>query len=183
MISMTFKIPQLSATSKEKFIEFWAKRYSYSLEGLYEENIGLPLTKDRVMNLYRWKNGTNLSDDKLDLVERVYIIELNHLPNIESIEQGREYIQKLNGGQIWDLFWLHCLNPKLFPIFDQHTYRAMADIEGLSVSEIPYSRDKKIDVYFSQYIPFVGKIGVELRLLDKALFAYGKILKTGLFSL
>jgi hypothetical protein len=179
---MQFKIPKLVSTDKKDFIEFWARRYSYSMDGLYEENINQPLNENRVIELYRWKNGTDLSEKKSDLVKRVYIPELNHLPKIETVEQGKEYLLRLNRGQIWDFFWLHCLNPKLFPIFDQHTYRAMAEMDGLAVPEIPYSKAKKIDAYFSHYIPFISKIGGDMRRTDKALFAYGKELKTGLFS-
>ena len=183
---MQFKIPQLIPTDKDKFIEFWARRYSYRSDEyteLYNENIGQALNDERVRKLFRWKNGTNISKGKSKSVE-IYVAELNKSPKIDSLEKGKEYIANLNGGAVWDIFWIHCLNNKLFPIFDQHASRAMSDMNELNLDDLKsYSRSEQINIYFNHYIPFISKIGGDMRLLDKALFAYGKELKTGLFSI
>jgi len=157
-------------------------QYQYELEGLYEENIGIPLDADRVWALYKWKNGTEkMAAKDQQSIRSVYIPELENLPPLKAIQDAQTYIESLSGGGIWDIFWLHCVNPDLFPIFDQHTYRSMAKIEDLSLSEIPAYRPKNIEVYLNQYIPFTKKFTmVSPRALGRALFAYGRFLKKGL---
>ena len=65
-----------------------------------------------------------------------------------NIEQGKAYFARLNGGVIWNFFWLHCTNPTLFPIFDQHTYRAQKFIAENRLTEISYLNDKLVNHFF-----------------------------------
>ena len=183
---MKFKIPKLVPADKDVFLEFWSSRYSYPNSELYDENIGKPLNEDRILKLYRWKRSLILSGNLNHLVKNVYVPTLRELPVITTEKEGKEYIEKFRINTkkqrrgIWDIFWLHCLNPKQFPIFDQHTYRAMAYMDDLPLKEIPNSGHEKIDIYFSKYIDFVFKLGTNLRKIDKALFEYGKFLKTNI---
>jgi len=55
-------------TNQLNFIDFWSKQYKYSNEHLYNENIGKDLTKDRILKLFEWKNGTPLSTKNLNLL-------------------------------------------------------------------------------------------------------------------
>lgn len=179
---MRLEIAQFVAASPADFITFWSAQYQYDLEHLYDNNIGQPLTEDRVWDLYKWKNGTEkIAAKKQQSIRTVYLPELGRIPSLTTLPEGKDYLATLSGGAIWDIFWLHCVNPALFPIFDQHTYRAMARIDGLSASEIPAYRPQKIDVYFKLYISFTRKFAsTSARELDKALFAYGRFLKKGL---
>jgi hypothetical protein len=89
------------------------------------------LNEEKILSLYKWKNGnTEISQKKLQSIERIYFSEINKLNNINCLEDGRKYLEKLEGGAIWDVFWLHCLKPSIFPIFDQHTYRSMTKIKN-----------------------------------------------------
>jgi hypothetical protein len=178
-----FKIPQFVETTLSEFINFWKKEYSYFNEDLYDENIGKTLDEAKILSLYKWKNGnTEISQKKLQSIERIYFAEMNKPININCLEDGREYLEKLEGGAIWNIFWLHCLKPRLFPIFDQHTYRSMTQIKNGSFSEIPNKRTKKLQIYFDEYIPFfrdLVSLPLSPRDIDKALFAYGRFLKKG----
>ena len=180
---MNFKIPQLVEATISEFIDFWKNEYSYFNEDLYDKNIAKPLNEEKILSLYKWKNGnTEISQKKLQSIERIYFSEINKLNNINCLEDGRKYLEKLEGGAIWDIFWLHCLKPSIFPIFDQHTYRSMTKIKNGSPLEIPNNRSKKIEIYFKDYIPFIQafeSLSLSQRDIDKALFAYGRFLKRG----
>lgn len=179
---MKLEIPQFVAATPADFVSFWSQQYQDDLEHLYDDNIGQPLTADRIWELYKWKNQTEkIAAQKQQSIRTVYLPELTNIPALNALQDGREYLKKLSGGAIWDIFWLHCVNPGLFPIFDQHTYRSMAKLDSLPQAEIPDYRPKKIEAYFDLYIPFTQKFTtVAARELDKALFAYGRFLKKGL---
>jgi hypothetical protein len=65
MTKMELEIAQFVPATEIDFVSFWSKQYQYELEGLYENNIGLPLDADRVWALYKWKNGTEKMAAKL----------------------------------------------------------------------------------------------------------------------
>ncbi len=178
---MKLEIAKLSKVPQAQFVSFWCAQYYYDLEHLYDDNIDQPLTEDSVWDLYKWKNGTvKIAAKKQKSIRSVYLPELARIPSLTTLHDGQDYLTKIAGGAIWNIFWIHCINPRLFPIFDQHTYRSMAEIDSLKQAEITSAHKKKIDVYFKQYIPFTKKfIGICARDLDKALFAYGRFLKKG----
>jgi hypothetical protein len=182
-MSLKFEVVKYVLANEKDFVDFWSKQYSYDLEHLYDESIKkTPLDENAVWALYKWKNGTEeIAQKKKQSITSVYLPELVRLPVLKSLEDGKDYLASLRGGAIWNIFWLHCINPEVFPIFDQHTYRSMAKISGMALSEIPSTRPHKIRSYFEEYIPFTKHFGdVSLRDLDKALFAYGRFLKRGL---
>ncbi|MBA4317161.1 MAG: hypothetical protein C0412_02060 [Flavobacterium sp.] len=177
---MSLVIYSFSETDQDTFITFWSNKYQYSLENLYVENIQHPLNENRVTNLYLWKNGKRLSARKLQSVRENYIAHLENLPLLDNVVQLQNYFAQLNGGMIWNFFWLHCINPNMSPIFDQHTYRACKFISTNIVSELSELNDyEKSDFYFNNYIPFFNQFdNNENRRVDKALFMFGKFLKT-----
>ena len=169
--------------NETEFVEFWSKLNSYELEHLYDENIEKnPLDEAAVWALFKWKNGTEkIAKMKKQSIANAYLPQLGKIPSLKSLEDGKDYLATLRGGPIWNIFWLHCVNPRLFPIFDQHTYRSMAKISDMKVKEISNKRPEIIRSYFEEYIPFTRQfMQVSLRDLDKALFAYGRLLKRGL---
>lgn len=167
-------------SNEADFVRFWSQHYNYPDNYLYDENIDLSPSEQRTKNLYRWKNGTDLSRKKAQSVEAIYVAETNKGPPSVDRSTGRAYLDTLKGGAIWDIFWLHCLDKAAFPIFDQHTYRAMAKITRQSPPEIPVSRTDKLNAYFTTYLSFVDGFSrtIDRRELDKALFAYGRFLKS-----
>lgn len=178
---LRMEIARFISVDKDAFVGFWSRQYDYQLEHLYNGNIGKTLNAERVWELYMWKNGTkNISKRKQQSVQNVYLSELTSIPKLKTLEDGKRYLTKISGGPIWDIFWLHCINPSLFPIFDQHTYRSMAHIKCICPSEIPTSKRQKQKVYFDLYIPFTKQFpNINIRELDMALFAYGRFLKKG----
>jgi len=164
---------------KQDFIAFWAQKHFYSLEYLYEENIGQTLNRERVIKLFTWKNGGNIATKKIRSIEDNYLPSLIEIPVLNNIENGRIYLESLGGGVIWNIFWLHCLKPQLFPIFDQHTYRAYKFITESRIAETAELKDnEKIELYLKNYIHFFSQLGSnENRKVDKALFMYGRFLK------
>ena len=109
---MYFEIPQLVKTTGIDFFNFWKNQYSYFNEDLYDENIGKTLDEAKIISLYKWKNGnTEISQKKLQSIQRIYFSELNKPNNINCLEDGKKYLEQLEGGAIWYIFWLHCLNP------------------------------------------------------------------------
>jgi hypothetical protein len=182
-MSLKLEVVKYVSTNEDDFVDFWSRQYSYDLEHLYDKNIKkVPLDENAVWALYKWKNGTEeIAQKKKQSIANVYLPQLNKLPALKSLQDGKTYLASLQGGAIWDIFWLHCINPELFPIFDQHTYRSMAKITDMAFQEIPSARPQKIHIYFDKYIPFTKHFkNVSLRDLDKALFAYGRFLKRGL---
>lgn len=74
----------------------------------------------------------------------------------------------------------HCVAPQPWPIFDQHTYRAMHFMKTGEPKEIP---DKKSDIYTAyreDYIPFVKRLNAAPRKIDKALYSFGQFLRVRL---
>lgn len=163
--------------TREEFVAYWSQGYSYLLEELYLINIGAERTRESVLSLYKWKNGKNLSQRKLQSIEENYFAQLE-APGLNTIYEGIQRFNALNGGPIWDIFWLHINNPDLFPIFDQHTFRAYYFIEYGEIRELPEGRTQIRDIYFNYYIPFFNEFaGVDQRMVDKALFTFGRFLK------
>ena len=68
--------------NKEEFVSFWSQRYDTKR---YDEktctgNIG-EVTRERILKLFVWKNGSRLSGQKLRSVERNFIDRIGKLDN------------------------------------------------------------------------------------------------------
>jgi len=160
----------------QQFVDFWNLRYEYAEENLYTNNVGHELNEQRILELYRWKNGMRLSRSKLESVRRNFIQRINELAQLEPNEGARNFLDCFNnGGAIWRIFWLHCWQPRQFPIYDQHVHRAMAFIANGVREEIPQNDPGKIEAYIARYLPFHAQFAdIDGRAVDKALWAFGK---------
>lgn len=131
-------IYQPAEANEAQFVEFWSLRYAYAEENIYVENIGQELTEQRILSLFRWKNGTPLSQRKRASVLANFVGRRKELaqfqPNANAIELLNHFT---GGGAIWRIFWLHFWQPERFPIYDQHVHRAMAFIQQGVPEEIP----------------------------------------------
>jgi hypothetical protein len=167
-MQLTFAI---SSKNRKDFIRHWSSKYEYSNGDLYLKNIGKPLTSLRIEKLFLWKNGSTLSKKK----------QISVKTNYPAKPKGSLKERYLNpsepGGPIWNIFFLHCNAPNSWPIFDQHTYRAMQFIKTGKFAELADSKGRIYDIYTSEYIPFVKSLGMPMRDIDQALFAFGKFLK------
>jgi hypothetical protein len=156
---------------EKTFISYWSSKYNYPGEDIYRSNIGIK-TNEAIKALFLWKNGRTPS-----LLKEISISK--NYPAIYSGNIEERYLNpKDNGGPIWNIFYLHCQAPSRWPIFDQHTYRAMNYMKNGSIEEIVNTKDFIYMKYKNEYIPFFFSFrSFERRKVDKALFTFGKYLK------
>jgi hypothetical protein len=162
-----------------EFVERWAVLYDYKLEDQYDLNIGQPLTRERVLALFEWKNGGRFSRRKEASVLRNYVDRIGELEGLDRATPADAFLRRFDtGGAIWRIYWLHLWAPTKYPIYDQHVHRAMALIETGRPEEIPASDPAKIKSYLVRYLPFYSQFrDLDLRRVDKALWSCGKRMK------
>ena len=159
------------------FIRYWSEAYDYADEDRYTNNIGKPLTKRRLMDLFRWKNGREISERKKESIVR------NYLPHIRGAKSEDDVwaltYKGASHGPIWNIFFAHCLMPDTFPIYDQHVHRAMMYLSTGKASELPKGKRAVIDCYRERYLDFFESfVESAPRSLDRALWAFGRFIKT-----
>jgi hypothetical protein len=164
----------ISFREMPSFIEHWYSKYEYPAEETYTDNIDAPPSKERLMALFEWKNGTG---EKI-AAHKLKSIVNNYPWNLAGDQRARYLDHRQAGGAIWNIFFLHCLDPKVWPIFDQHTFRAMYYMKTEKIREIGSTNKKKYEEYV-EYRQFVADIKEpNQRKIDRALFAFGKFLKS-----
>ena len=153
------------------FLSHWGKSY-YDEEWKYDNNIGKPLTEQSRLELFEWKNGSRIAPKKLDSIRSNYPLAFNgDLKNRYLNTNG-------SGGAIWNIFYMHCIDRSRYPIYDQHTYRAMRYIQTGKIDEISDRKSIIYSTYQNDYIPFVNSLKeADQRKIDKALFSFGQFLK------
>ncbi len=171
-----------------EFVEFWRRVYGDDdTERLYSDNIRRELTEQRILELFKWKNGGRLAQHKEASVRHNFV---EHRRELEQLQPDQDIENLLahfpNGGVIFRIFWLHCWCPDHFPIYDQHVHRAMTFILTGELREIPPDDAAKIASYKDEYVRFHHSFdGIDIRsvdpaldrTVDKALWAFGKFLK------
>jgi hypothetical protein len=165
--------------SKQKFVKFWNKHYSWNRPG-YDENIGKELTEKRALELFNWKY--RFSSNKIPFIKSI-IEAPTPLPNNASDIDGlTRYFSKFPTSTVYPVFWLHCNSPEVFPIVDQHAYRSMRFIKSGKIFDKFFNYEKAQrnyqQSYIHDYIPFINEFdGIHKRKVDKALMAFGQFLK------
>ena len=163
---------EITSKNKTDFLKYWAAKYVYPDEDKYFRNIGKPLTDQSRQELFEWKNGSRISRAKMTSIFKNY-------PLIFAGDHRSRYLNyKESGGAVWNIFYLHCLQPQTWPIFDQHTFRAMRYMKSGQIVDTSVSDRQKYEVYENEYIPFLREFDDDCnRQIDKALFAFGQFLK------
>lgn len=178
----TFPVLAINNLRESDFVEFWSSRYPTKNEPVYQANIGKPLTEQRLLALFEWKNNGPISKQKLASIRRNYI-DAKPLPPAAGDMNSIENFIRQPGGAIWRIFWLHCHAPNTYPIFDQHVYRAMRRMQVGRPEEIPRSNAEKAKAYVELYLPFYSTFkSPNKKKIDEALWTYGKYLK-GMYAL
>ncbi|RLA73625.1 MAG: hypothetical protein DRG30_06035 [Epsilonproteobacteria bacterium] len=90
-----------------------------------------------------------------------------------------EMEEKRGFGFIWGLFILHCFYPEVYPLYDQHVYRAYMNIQNPHIV-LPSTASTKWTKYL-EYANFFNSLTLRENFrqveIDRALWAYGKYLK------
>ena len=160
---------QINFSNIDDFLHHWSSKYEYTTEEKYDDNIGKPLTEKSRLELFEWKNGSILSAKKMQSIENNYPISFDG--NLEN----RYLNHQKSGGAIWNIFYMHCLKPESWPIFDQHTFRAMKYLQTGKIVEIGNTKKQKYQSYKSEYLPFLKNLGnYHHRKMDMAFFAFGQ---------
>jgi hypothetical protein len=179
-----FRIMWVGDSDVDHFVKYWSAFYEDDNEDLYNQAIICPLSPKSIIRLFTWKNGgMRLASQKCQSVQDNYVARLNELGQLDDNTTARQFLEMFpRGGAIWRIFWLHCWKPDRFPIYDQHVHRAMMFITNGIPQEIGRSDKKKVQDYLQMYLPFFNEncpaAQFPDRQGDKALSAYGKLLKS-----
>jgi hypothetical protein len=169
------------------FIEHWSEVYrtTTKINAFYDQVIDQErFSKSEIRSLFDWKNGIPINGhpQKTASVEAV----LSQLPLLNKLKQNfdQQLFNKHFGAMsaIWQIFLLNLTDPRQFPIFDQHVYRAYRFItDRVIVDTIPGTRRRQLKLYHEQYIPFFSAIRpprMPIRRVDNALWTFGRFLKS-----
>lgn len=183
----------------DEFLEFWESVYdNFNLDirdsEYYDKNIQMEkgilhiLNAHNIRQLFYWKNGKKLSKRKEIIVDKVIdkLKDINDFRLKKKVDWNdykqfyTNVVLKCTQGIIWGPFIVHISHPLFFPIIDQHVVRAYYFIsEGKIINNIPSS--KKISQVYRKYTEFFNSLKSKTekssRIIDKALWAFGKYLK------
>jgi len=175
-----FVVYKSELSNRGTFVEFWSARYGYEpeLENFYTNNIGQH-DPCAIMKLFLWKNGGFLSRRKAESVKQNYLDRLCEFGSFDAGIRAEDFLRNFGGGAIWRIFFFHCFRQD-FPIYDQHVHRAMTYIQGENFKELAECSDAmKVKLYLKHYLPFHQTFaGLDPRLVDKALWTFGKFIKS-----
>jgi hypothetical protein len=181
----TFPVFHLNLFSDANtFVSCWSKLYNYQNYERYKSIITKPeLEKGDLRVLFEWKNGMNLSAKKdqsflNQILQHEILIQQLRL----EFDEGRfdETFGKMSA--IWQLYLRHIIQPSVYPIFDQHVYRAYRFIQQQEDKDLPFTRTTKLGAFYKEYYPFfldMKDLADEHDhfVIDKALWSFGKIIK------
>jgi hypothetical protein len=173
-------------------VEFWARKYKDPNEHIYIRFINGPHADESLDRLFYWKIGAKDYKQNIVSVNRNFISRRELLGTLPGDISAESFLALFpTGGPIYRIFWLHCCYPNRFPIYDQHVYRTMTYLKTGFTDELEgYSPRQKIDTYLGEYLPFYATFaslnftfkptrdGVRARQADRALWWFGKCLKT-----
>jgi len=195
----------LDRRSVTTFIRYWSQFHrdgpkklgtDNTIDYETELNLGAKLSRENIKNLLRWKAPRHLTHVTLSgkncgqsnaKVARVLAkqISLNRFRNGEIGESAmRDSLDKIfPTGIVYRVFVLHICKPLVFPIADQHVFRAFRyhTNRDLSDSWEKYDRYKEYFFSLASHLPThkcPSKQLQELKMLDSALMMFGQFLDT-----
>ena len=176
-MNLTAYVPR--AVSPTQFVNFWCKHYHDPRHDIYVQNIGKPLNRQRARALICWRSRTGYTKEQRAVIEKEFLARIEvarAMPRATSAERWLEEFPR--GGAMLRLFWLHIWQPRRFPLFDSHIYRASCHVLGLAhqspskLGEVGQIRFY-IDHYLGLYQCFEG---LDARKVEPALHALGLFL-------
>ena len=175
---MPWPVPLAVSLPRKEFVDFWERHYSGYDEEFYQENIGKPLTDERIRKWYEWKHGRSLPTHLAKSILRYSSPDERIAEDADEATQG-SFLRR-PGGAIWRIFWAHLQHPTQYPIYDQHAHRAMAFLREWDDLEIPGYDARKVATYLDEYRPFFREFkAFPQRRVDRALWTFGKFIALG----
>ncbi len=184
---MNLKILKSDNVDFEEFIEFWSHKYdtTHEREKLYTDNISKEQFKEHdIIQLYYWKNGSSLSGGKYrGLSGKILskIADINRYKLEENYSEIEHFENFAEVSAVWNIFLLHIISPKKYPIYDQHIHRAYNFLHGEPDFKVDnnLSDKEKLIFYTDKLLPFLkaqhGSLCIKI--IDQALFEFGKFFK------
>jgi len=196
-------IAEFNIANAREFVGYWSHFYRYNItvpdtkeqiDYLSELNIGNDLTEENVRRLLRWKDpqrlthpiqsGPNASQDNRHVVKVLAALgQLNRFRNEQSTENEMKDItaQIFPNGMIWQIFLLHIAKPDVYPIADQHVFRAFS-LDTPTAVAINWETYDAYKGYFGRIAQAVNVAQTpdnirQLKRIDNALMVFGQFLK------
>lgn len=130
----------------------------------------------------RWKSNTPVGYDVWNYVSNNQVEVRVKVPIKFSDEKPSlvtELVARKGFGFIWTIFVLHCFYPEIYPLYDQHVYRAyrFMDSEGKESPNLATNQWSEYAKYKDFFKALLNELNIEYWKLDRGLWAYGKHLK------
>ena len=128
--------------------------------------------KEAPVGYHVWQNiSNNIAEIKMKIPSK--------FPEDKKPDVVTELESRDGFGYIWAIFVLHCIYPEVYPLYDQHVYRAFRYIEseGYDFIQLAPSRWTKYTAYRKFFMRLVKDTSLPFWKIDRALWAYGKYLK------
>ncbi|MEA4826383.1 MAG: hypothetical protein VB130_07090 [Clostridium sp.] len=130
----------------------------------------------------RWNNSAPVGSQVWNYISRNQEVIKSRIPKefpLEKPEIAVELQERKGFGFIWTVFVLHCFYPVIYPLFDQHVYRAYRFIitdgkECPNLAPDDWNEYLNYKIYFNELL---NDSKIPYYQLDKALWAYGKYIK------
>lgn len=132
----------------------------------------------------RWKAGTPAQKKGWEKFNNInFQQKLLQISNQKTFEKPGLFanVNAIDGiGFVYTLFVLHCENPRLFPLYDQHVWRAYLyfinkDYKSVKTASQSWVSFEKYSTWFKSQLKSLGDIHPTE--LDRALWTFGKELK------
>lgn len=184
---MNLKILKPENADFEEFIEFWSQKYDtgHEREKLYADHISKEqFTELDIIQLYDWKNGSTLSGKKLRSLSGKILSKIDDI-NRYKLEENYSEIEHFENfaevSAVWNIFLLHIISHKKYPIYDQHIHRAYNFLHSEPDFKVDnnLSDKEKLIFYTDKLLPFLKaqQGSLCIKIIDQALFEFGKFLK------
>jgi hypothetical protein len=141
----------------------------------YKDKNGTPYT----FNENKWKRGAYARREAWNQVQvnQQYYQENCPLEFPQNKPLILDQLMDIHGlGPIFSIFVLHCMYPRVYPLYDQHVFRAFKYLIS-NGREIPQKANPRWDEYKAYrdfFVQMVKNTKIEFWRVDKALWAYGK---------
>ncbi len=91
----------------------------------------------------------------------------------------KQLIARKGFGFIWALFTLHCMYPRIYPLYDQHVYRTYRNLvsDGLELPSVADNHWEAYTAYRNYFNIQCNSVQMEFAIVDRAIWSYGKWLK------